>query len=288
MRGRAEGAGCGTAHGRTVALAAVLTCTLLGAGGHAQEAGPLERAEEAYLRIDFAATLEHATAALESGELSPAQVVRGYQLVGIAAAALERDEESRDAYIRMLAVDPAREVDRNLAPRLRSPFLEARGYWTARSDRLEAVVGLDREEGALIVRFGDPLSMAQLVVVWARVAGSAEWNQVRRPAAASIAIPLEGAGDAGRVEYALAVLDFHGNRLIELGTPNDPRSIGEAQVTTEGPLDDDRGEEGGSVLGSPVFWGIAAVVLVGAGVGGYFLLSDGAPGVETSVTVGIR
>lgn len=270
----------------SVPLAALFACSAFASYALAQEAEPLARAEEAYLRVDFAATLEHATVAIESGALSPAQTVRAYQLVGIAAAALERDEESRDAYIRMLALDPAREVDRNLAPRLRSPFLEARGYWTARSDRLEAVVGLDRGEGALTVRFTDPLSMAQMIVVWARVFGSAEWERARRPAAPAVTVPLEGAAEAGRVEYALAVLDFHGNRLIELGTPNDPRSIGEAQVAEAPPVEEP--DEDGSVLGSPIFWGVAAAVIVGAGVGGYFVLSQGSPGVETSVSVGIQ
>ena len=268
-------------------LVIALACSTIATAALAQEAGSLELAEQAYLQIDFAETLEHATAAIESGTLTSAQLVRAYQLVGIAAAALEQEEESRDAYIRMLALDPSREVDRNLAPRLRSPFLEARGYWTARSDRLEANVGLDREEGALTVRFSDPLDMAQLVVVWARVAGSAEWEQVRRPAADSISIPLEGAADAGRIEYAVAVLDFHGNRLIEVGTPNDPRSIGEAQLTDAPPIVAED-EEGGGVLSSPVFWVVAGAVIVGAGVGGYFLLSDDAPGVQTSVSVGIR
>lgn len=262
----------------------VLLVLIVPAVASAQGREALARAEEAYLRVDFQATIENASQALESGSMSAADLVRVYQLVGISAAALEDEDRSREAYIRMLALDPSREVDRNLAPRLRSPFLEARGYWTGRSDRLEADVRFDDDERTLEIALSDPLSMAQLVVIWARPERTARWQQVRRPAAPSITVELEGSGS--RVEYAVAVLDVHGNRLIELGDPASPRSVGEAAL--EPSTEDGRDEAGGSVLASPIFWTVAGALLLAGGIGGYLLLSNGEPGVRTAVTIGVQ
>ena len=188
------------------------------------------------------------------------------------------------AYIRMLALDPEHEVDRNLAPRLRSPFLEARGYWTARSDRLEAEVELASDEGALRVTLSDPLDMAEAVIVRARPAGAASWSDTRVPAMDSQLVPVEGLAEADRVEYAVEVHDAYGNRLVELGTVGAPRALGEMEVGP-GPAEPDGGD---SIFSSPIFWGVAGAVVVGAAIGIGFAASDTSVGARTDVSIGVR
>ena len=235
--------------------------------------------------MDFQQTLRHALKALENGGHSRRELIRIYQLLGISAAALEREEDARDAYIRMLALDPDHEVDRNLAPRLRSPFLEAKGYWTARSDRLEAEVELARDDGALRVTLGDPLDMAQAVIVRARPAGATSWSDTRVPALDSQLVPVDGLAEADRVEYAVEVHDAYGNRLLELGTVGSPRALGEMPV---GPGPGNEPEGGDTIFSSPIFWGVAGAVVIGATLGIVFAVSDSSVGAQTDVSIGIR
>ncbi|MCZ7684251.1 MAG: hypothetical protein M5U28_37935 [Sandaracinaceae bacterium] len=108
----------------------------------------LARAEAAYLEVDFDATHQHALAALRAGGNTPEQLVRVYQLLGIAASALGREDEARDHFVRMLGLDRDAELDASVPPRLRDPFLEARGVWAARTGRLGIQVGLDRARPA--------------------------------------------------------------------------------------------------------------------------------------------
>ncbi len=270
---------------RLAALALVLS---VGRPAHAQEGDALSRAEEAYLQVDFRSTLEHASSALETGGRSRRELIRIYELMGIAAAALEQEDDSRDAYIRMLALDPSRDVDRNLAPRLRSPFLEARGYWTARSDRLEAEVRLERSESGLVVHLTDPLDMAQAVVVRARLGGGGDWHESRQPAVEEQLVPITGVADADRVEYVIEVLDGRGNRLVELGAPMSPRVIGESELTGTAASTETGSPGGGNLLASPVFWGIAGAVLLGGAITAGVLLSDSDPGAQTTYSVGVR
>lgn len=246
----------------------------------------LRQAEQAYLRVDFEATLQHARSALEEGGRSRNELTRIYQLQGISAAALGREEDARDAYVRMLALDPGHEMDRNLAPRLRGPFLEARGYWTAQSDRLEAQVVLAREEGGLRVSVSDPLDMAGAVVLRARPAGAASWSETRVPAVGHQLVPIPGAAEATQVEYALEVLDAHGNRIVEQGTVGAPRTVGRAGLTASGPVREE--PEGDSILASPIFWTIAGAIVVGATIGIAVAASDTSVGAQTDVSIGIR
>jgi len=277
-------------------LAAAVPC----AAGTARAQDALEQAENAYLQVDFESTLEHAIAALESGGNGPRRVTRVFELMGIAAAALEREEVSRQAYIRMLALDPEAEVDQNLAPRLRSTFLEARGFWTARSDRLAAEAAMVRSRGAVKIEVTDPLDMAVRVRVGARIEGESVFQDVTMDAGPAVWMPLEGLANADRIEYFAHVLDEHGNRIVELGGPDEPRVLGRSGLAGTGGGGSGGGgggasggggggpSDGGSdLLASPVFWGVLGGAAVLAGIVGFVLLTDTTQSVQTDVTIGI-
>jgi hypothetical protein len=201
------------------------------AGALAQPSGAragrqaLARAEEAYLRVDFEATREAAQEALRAGGHNRRRLTRIYQLLGIAGAALEDEEASREAYIRMLAIDEGAALDRSLAPRLRQPFLEARGFWSSRSDRLAAVVTLARPRGALHIEMVDPLGMIARWAIHARIDGGDEIYEREGTMEESIYVALPGLREARRVELALEVFDELGNRVVEIGTADEPYVI---------------------------------------------------------------
>lgn len=199
------------------------------------EAGrSLEEAESAYEEIDLAGALSGASAAVEGGGLRPAELARAYRLIGLTAAALEQPERSRDAFTRYLVFDPEAALDRSLAPSLRAPFMEARGYWSSRSRRLGVDVDYAQDQGALRLNLVDPLHLATTIVAFSRREGEQEYTEERVAAEERTYITVEGADEDGRVEYYLHLLDAHGNYVLELGDAEVPEVIGEVPVAAAG------------------------------------------------------
>ncbi len=251
-----------------------------------EAASHLERAEAAYEQIELEETLVHAVRALREGNNSRRQLARIYELIGIAAAALDRPDQAREAYTRMLALNPDAQVDRNLSPQMRSPFLEARGYWMSRAESLDAQAVYLERRGVVRVTLSDPLDMAEEIVVHVRVGAEVTFTELRREADEVIEVTIPGAAEAERVEYYVTVIDRFGNRLIDLGSDAEP--FVEREEVAPGPS----GEGGGisrrtlwiilgSVGGALVLGGVAAAIGVAA--------SQADPGsVESSLTVGVR
>ena len=267
----------------TVLLAALLSNSSLAV---AQSA--LAEAEAAYQEIDYERTQERASAALRDGGLSKRQLVRTYELLGIAEAAAGDSDASRDAYVRMLAIDPDAQVDADLSPRFREPFMEARGYWSSRRAQLDVEVRFDRARGALRVLLSDPVGMASQIRVLSRLPGTIEYAEARRPANESVRFEVDGAVGTGAIEYLLRVEDEHGNTLIERGTEEEPNQMGRLSgaVSGGGAGSTDDPDGGGSILKSPWFWVVTGVVLVGAGAGAYFLTRDPSSDLSITTTIG--
>ncbi len=223
----------------------------------------LDRAEAAYLNIDFEAVRQAAQQALEEGGHDWREVVRIYQLLGMSDAALGNADAARDEFVHMLMLDSSAEVT-ELSPELRSPYLEARGRVGALSRRFGVETSLSRPQSAIIVKLTDPTRLASRVVVRSRVAGEGEFQVLEEPAAPQVVQHLDHLSDEGWAEYSLEVLDEHGNRLAAIGDAASPEIIGEA-------IRHVRDEHGSSVFASPWFWVATVAVLAGAGVGAYFL-----------------
>lgn len=246
----------------------------------------LARAEAAYNDIDFESTLAAAQEALREGGHTPAQLTRIYELLGVSAAATEDLERARDYFVRMLALDPAANLDDTVPPRLRAPFLEARGTVSSRTERLEVSVGLARARSALHVELTDPFQLAVTVRVHARLEGSVDYVTRESAAQPNTLAQLDGASDADRVEYWLEVVDRFGNQVLTRGGEFEPRVVGRERTGAGGAASD----EGGGVLSEPWFWTVVGVVVVGAGVATGVVLGLEASRIEvqTGVSIGIE
>ena len=227
----------------------------------------LGRAEQAYLDVDFAASLTAAQEALREGGHTPQELMRIYQLLGVCSAAEGHTERARDFFLRMLAIDPDAELDDTVPPRFRAAFLEARGIVSARPARLGAEVGIARAQSAVHVAFTDPFQVGQLVVIHARLEGQTDFTTAEERARASIDMPLSGSGEADRVEYWLEVRDPFGNQVLTQGSEFEPRVIGRMSVAA-GPAAAGGGGGGGNVLEEPWFWIVVGAVVVGGATAG--------------------
>lgn len=256
----------------------LLALALVSFSANATAQSHLREAEAAYGEIEFERVLEEASAALEEGAYGPRDLARIYELIGMAAAANGEEERSRDAYIRLLALRPDAEVDTNLAPRLRSPFMEAKGYWSSRSDVLGVEARFVEARHLLRVELVDPLGMATDIIVRARAAGSVEYEEHNNVASASVAITVP---DVSQVEYMVEVLDENGNRVAVLGSEDEPRVAGDATPVVNGTADG--GVESGGV---PVWvWvGLGVVVVGAAATGLYFGLRRQPITLDSAVT----
>ncbi|MCB9595521.1 MAG: hypothetical protein H6719_22565 [Sandaracinaceae bacterium] len=267
-----------------IGLALWLTAGTALAQGSGASGAPshLRAAEEAYLNVEFEEVRDHALEALRGGGLTPAQLVRTYELLGVANSALHETDTARDYFVRMLGIDPDHELDASVNPEMRDPFLEARGLWAARAGRLRIEVGLDRPNSALRVQVIDPTDMATRIRVAARLEGDAEFVTQEYEATVELTAAVTGAGSADRVEYYVEILDMHGNVMLGEGSAFDPRVVGRMRV--EG-----GGGGGVTIFEEPVFWIIvAAVAAVAVGVTvGVVVDQRSRIGIQTGISFGV-
>lgn len=270
------------------------------AASAAAQGGPelLQEADAAYSNVDFESARTAASSAIETGGLSPTELVHAYQLVGVSSSALGDTTAAREAFVMMVSIDPDVRLDDTVPPRLRAPFLEARGQVSAHS-RMSAEVQLARAYGALRIALTDPLELVNTVRMHSRVEGTVEFTTVEHEPDDEIMSRASGASSADRMEYWLECLDSHGNQLLLLGTEYEPLVVGRAAAATTGG-DGGGGGGGGSgggggggggpgIAGDPVFWLIiGGVVLVGAGIGvGFAVDSQSHVGLSTGVRFGL-
>jgi len=260
-------------------LLAAAPAAAQGAGSNAH----LRQAEEAYLNVDFEAVQSHALEALRSGSLTPEQLVRTYELLGVANAISDPDA-ARDYFVRMLGVDPEHELDASVNPQMRDPFLEARGLWAARTTRLGVEAGLDRANSAVHVSLIDPTDMARRIRVAARLEGEAAFTEAEFDASGEVDAPVAGAGDADRVEYYVEVLDVHGNVMLAAGSEFSPRVVGRLRAADGG-----EGGGGGTIFEEPVFWIIVGAVaaVTAAVVIGVVVDQRSRIGAQTGISFGV-
>jgi hypothetical protein len=181
----------------------------------------LVQVRRAYEAVDYAQTRELAASAIRRGGNDRATTAELYWLWGTAAAALDQPEEALSAFVHALATSPDRALDRGLSPKIRAPYLEARGkLGTSTEAPLE--VTLQRRHDRVELALRDTLGVAASVELGTRAPGAGSFARQRLPAA-----PINRLATPRGTELAFyaRALDRHGNVLLELGSAEEPRRL---------------------------------------------------------------
>jgi hypothetical protein len=195
------------------ALAFALASLAPIAPARADETATLAAAERAYADVDFDKTRELAQAALHGGGHDPRETKRLYALIGISAAALEDEGEARDAFRRVLAIDPTTRLEQSLSPKMRAPYLEARGALAAAGEERPLDAAFEREGESFAVELRDASNIARRVELVLTTPGTSGGRTLRFEPRAHTVV-----GEASRLperfNYVLSVSDEHGNQLF--------------------------------------------------------------------------
>jgi len=227
----------------------------------------VEQAERAYREVDFPRQRALALQALEQGNGEPARVAQIYRLLGIAHAVLGEPEAAKEAFARLLELDPGIELERSLSPRIRSPYLEARGEWDVAGEHLGvSIIVFDAKRG-LSVAVHDPRDMVRRVRL--RVStGSTDAPGARPgiPAAPELYFPPTELRPGSR--HRLELLDEYSNVLAlrdlpELAAPAPAPLVRGAGTAPPSQVDEARS---GFAAAAPwLLGGGAAVIALGVG-----------------------
>ncbi|MFO0666329.1 MAG: hypothetical protein U0174_20405 [Polyangiaceae bacterium] len=220
----------------------------------------VEAVEQLYAKLEYEDANARAERLLTQRGLSHDLLIRATRIVAVTHAVLDHDDRARDAFTRLLALDPDFQVDPNLGPRVSGPFLEARGYWRAQPSRpgIEAKPTLSPgEKGSVHVIVRDPTKLAKRVVLYYRWGATGDMRAVVVSGNDSIAVTSAPPPNKARFDYYLQGFDEHDNVVMERGSPSGPLSA--FLSATRGP----NGSK--SVFSSPAFWIISGAV---AAVGG--------------------
>ncbi len=187
---------------------------------------PVARAQEtayanaAWLRGDFAQACQLARASIESGTHTAAELVSLYRILGLASARQGDLESARLAFTTALALDPNFRL-RDAAPEVRSPYMEARGFWSEHPTPLAVTLSVTDARNALLLAITDPADLSVRVLLRVRGNEREPFLEVVQPRASELSIRFDSS-QAQQLEYSVALLDQFGNRLWQAGSEQQP------------------------------------------------------------------
>ena len=182
----------------------------------------LAEAQKAYADVDYEHTRSLSMAAIQQGGNDRAATSELYLLWATAAAALGQAEESRRAFLYVLATNPEFKLERTLSPKLRAPYLEARGSAVSNDGKPPLDVTLRRRNQELELGLRDTVHVASALEVGTRRSEGEPYARRRVDAAAVKRLPTPSGAE---LQFFLRVLDRYGNVLFELGTEDEPRRL---------------------------------------------------------------
>lgn len=261
--------------GRTVSRwLALFVAILCLAAARPAMAGPkedLEKAEQAYANLDYDASSKLAQSVVKQRGLSHSELVRAYRIIGITQAILDHEEASRDAFVMLLTYEPDYQADKNLGPKVTTPFYEARGFWRGQPVKpgIDATATVHATEaGALKVTIRDPSHIVKRAEIGYRWGGTGTFKTKLATVGDPNNIDLsEAPTGTTRFDYYVQAFDDKDNPVLESGNPGTPKTVTVEVEKTVVPPSGGEKKEGSSIASKPGFWAVVGgVVVVGAAV----------------------
>ena len=228
----------------------------------ADTASTLSDARRAYAEVDYDGTRTLARAALERGSNGRAATAELYLLWATAAAALGQADEARTAFSFALAANPELKLDRSLSPKIRAPYLEARGALAGADGKPPLEVTLQRRKQELELGLHDALRVAASIELATRADEGSDFVKRRVDAAPARRVPTP---QGSELQFFLQVLDSHGNVLLELGTEEEPRRLALVSSTRPSPMAERPDTQASP---APYYWTAGALATLGLAAGG--------------------
>jgi hypothetical protein len=242
--------------------AIVAACLLLAPALRAEATSRSSEAQKAYAEVDYERTRALAAAAIRHGGNARAATAELYLLWATAAAALDQTDEARTAFSFALAANPELKLDRTLSPKIRAPYLEARGSLSGADGKPPLEVTLRRRKQEVELGLTDALQVATTLVVATRGSEPGAFTERRFAAAPTRRLPVSNGSD---LQFFVRVLDRYGNVLFELGTEDEPQRL--LSVTSSKPGSPPR-ERGNSANPLPYYVTSGALAALGVAAGG--------------------
>lgn len=293
MFGRPSGRGGVLVRALSLALAASTLAAPAAAGPKdktppaAPPPADVETAEQLYAKLDYEAANAMTERLVKQKGLTHDQLVRAYRILAVTYAVLDKEEQARDAFLQLLVYDPEYQADPNLGPKVNTPFVEARGVFRSlpTKPRVEVVPTIRTQGGTLKVTTRDPTRIVKKVNVGYRWTSSGDYTVTEIPAGESVAVEVAAAPSGRtRLDFYAQALDERDNAVLEAGNPQVPKSAF-AEAGPAGRADTGgKGEGGGSIFSSPVFWIVAGAAVAGGGTALFLSLRPEDPATRASLS----
>jgi tetratricopeptide (TPR) repeat protein len=221
---------------RSVIACALWAAVLVASGGQARaevESETVQKGVAAYEQADFASAIELLKAALDES-LTREEKVVAFRTLAFAYAALERPNDARAAFARLLHVDSRAELDRSVAPRVRALFEEARAeVATGRAEAAAATLPVLRPEvrparalegRPVAIRVEHAGGVARAVQLFHRVRGEVRYSEIVAPERGGgfeLVVPGSSVRAPG-IEYYLTALDEEKVAVARAGSLSEP------------------------------------------------------------------
>lgn len=219
-------------------------------------------AQKAYADVDYEGTRRLAKAALERGDNDRATTGQLYLLWGMAAAALDQNDEARSAFLAALAVNPELKLDKSVSPKIRGPYLEARGSLSTADGKAPLELAMHQHRQELEVELHDALGLTTSLELSVRSREGQPYNKRKLAADPNRRVQLPAENE---LQAFLRAFDRYGNVVGELGSAEDPERL--VLVSSGRPVAASNGPERG-VNRTPYFLSAGAMAVLGLASGG--------------------
>lgn len=244
----------------------------------------VETAEQLYARLEYEQANQVAERVTRLRGLSHDQLVRAYRVLAVTNGVLDREEQSKEAFIQLLTYDPDYQVDQNLGPKVSTPFSEARGFWRAQSGKPALEVQASprgKEAGTMRATLRDPTRVVKKLVFAYRWGASGDFTtKAQSPSDNSIELPAPPP-ERTRLDYYVLATDDRDNVVLEHGNAQAPKTTFAENKGAAG----SGAEASSGFFGSTTFWILAgALAVAGGGAATYFALRPQDPPTSATLT----